>query len=119
MSKLELGVELFLYLAVTPIAISVLLVREEGKIQKHVYHISKIFHDVETKYMRLEIFTFTLIIFAKKLQPYFQAYSITLITDQSMKAILHPPDTLGRIAKWMLELSEFDLKFHLRPSIKV
>lgn len=35
-----------------------------------------------------------------------------------MKTILHQLDTLGRIAKWGLELSELDIRFYPRPSIK-
>lgn len=31
---------------------------------------------------------------------------------------LHRPDTSGKMAKWVLELFEFDLVFHPRPSIK-
>lgn len=57
-------------------------------------------------------------ILARKLQPYFQVHSVTLLIDQPMKAILYLPYTLGRIAKWVLVLSKFDVGFYPRPSIK-
>ena len=40
LSPLQLGEELFLYLAVPPIAISAALFREEEKVQKPVYYAS-------------------------------------------------------------------------------
>lgn len=110
--------EPFPYLAISLVAISFVLVREEGKSQKLVYYISKVLHEVKTRYMRLEKFIFTLIIYAWKLQPFFQAFSIILLMNQPMMAILHHPNTLGRIAKWALELSKFDVSFRSRPSIK-
>ena len=33
--------------------------------------------------------------------------------------VLHRSDTLGRLAKWAIELGEFDIKYLPRPSIKV
>ena len=41
LSSSVMGEELFLYLAVTPHAVSSALIREEGKIQKPVYYTSK------------------------------------------------------------------------------
>lgn len=67
----------------SPIAISSVLLQEEGKNQKSVYYINKVLYvyDIETRYMKLKKLLFTFIIFAKKFQPYFQAYNITLLID--------------------------------------
>ena len=35
-----------------------------------------------------------------------------------MKQILHKPETSGRLIKWAIELSEFDIKYKLRTTIK-
>lgn len=83
----------------SPITINSVLIREEGKSQKPIYYISKVLHNAKTRYARLEKFIFTFIVYAWKLRPYFQAHSIILLTDQSMKAVLHRPNTSGRIAK--------------------
>lgn len=54
---------------------------------------------------------------ARKLCPYFQAYTVVVLTYQSFQIPLHQPDTSDRMAKWTLELFEFDLTFHPKPSI--
>ena len=55
---------------------------------------------------------------AKRLHPYFQAHPMTVLTDQPLKAILRSLDTLGRIAKWAIKLSEFDITFKPRSAMK-
>ena len=35
-----------------------------------------------------------------------------------MKQILHKPETSGRLTKWAIELSEFDIRYKLRTAIK-
>ncbi|XP_077232549.1 uncharacterized protein LOC143869875 [Tasmannia lanceolata] len=55
---------------------------------------------------------------AKKLRLYFQAHTINVLTDQPLRQILHKPNTSGRLGKWAVELSEFDILYLLRPTIK-
>ena len=40
------------------------------------------------------------------------------LIDQPLKPVLHWSNTIGRIAKWAIELIEFDIKFRPHPSIK-
>ncbi|XP_022856134.1 uncharacterized protein LOC111377293 [Olea europaea var. sylvestris] len=40
------------------------------------------------------------------------------MTDQPIKQILHRPKTSGRLLKWAIELSEFDIEFKPRTAIK-
>ena len=54
----------------------------------------------------------------KKFQPYFQAHTIVVLTSSPIRAILHKPDTSGRLLKWAVELSELDIKYRPRISIK-
>ena len=54
----------------------------------------------------------------RRLRPYFQGHTITLLTDQPIKAILHRMDASGRMAKWTIELTEFDINYRLRPAVK-
>ena len=54
----------------------------------------------------------------RRLRPYFQAYTIEILTEYSMKQILHKPETLGRLVKWAIELSEFDIRYKPRTVIK-
>ncbi|GAA0145622.1 hypothetical protein LIER_05776 [Lithospermum erythrorhizon] len=41
-----------------------------------------------------------------------------VITNQSLRQILENPSRSGRIVKWAIELSEFDLRYRPRTSIK-
>ena len=61
----------YLYLAVTKVAVSAVLVKEENNIQKQAYYTSKVLHGAELRYKTIEKFTFALVIAVKKLRPYF------------------------------------------------
>ena len=58
---------LFLYLAVSPVAIGVVLVKEEAKVQKPIYYISRVLRNVEIRYSKLEKLTYALLITVRKL----------------------------------------------------
>ena len=55
---------------------------------------------------------------SRKLRPYFQAHTIEVPTEYPMKKILHKPETSGRLIKWAIELSEFDIRYKSRTTIK-
>ena len=55
-----LGEELYLYLAVTPHAISSALIREEGRVQKPVYYTSRALRGAEAQYPQIEKLAFAL-----------------------------------------------------------
>ena len=96
LSRPEEGEELTLYLAVTPEAVSSVLVRtDDHGIQRPVYYTSKLLRDVELRYSRPEKLVFALIVSAQRLRPYFQAHPIAVLTDQPLKAVLSRPDTSG------------------------
>ena len=55
---------------------------------------------------------------SRKLQPYFQAHTVEVPTEYPMKQILHKPETSGRLIKWAIELSEFDIRYKPRIAVK-
>ena len=55
---------------------------------------------------------------SKNLQPYFQAHTIEVPIEYSMKQILHKPETSRRLVKWVIELSEFDIRYKPRTTKK-
>lgn len=67
--------------------------------------------------MWLEKLIFSLMILAMKFRSYFQAHTMVLM-DQPLRTTLHWSDTSSRMVKWALNLFEFDLVLHSRPSIK-
>ena len=71
LSPSKLGEELYLYIAVSQVAVSAALVKEEEGIQRPVYFVSKAFRGAEERYPRMEKLAFALVTAARKLKPYF------------------------------------------------
>ena len=61
---------------------------------------------------------FALVTAAHKLKPYFQAYTVNVLTDKSLRWAMSNPEAAGRLALWAIELSEFDIQYRLRTTIK-
>ena len=75
------NVELFLYLAVSFTIVSSALIREEERVQMPVYYTSKSLRGAEKRYPPIEKMALTLVTDACKLGPYFQAYTIIVLTN--------------------------------------
>ena len=105
------GEELFLYLAVCLVAVSVALIREEERVQKPVYYANRALHGAEERYPPKEKFAFALIMTACKLKPYFQAYTVVVLINKPLRQAMGNPDTAGRLALWAIELSEFNIQY--------
>ncbi|XP_059650425.1 uncharacterized protein LOC132296230 [Cornus florida] len=118
LSRAMQGEQLYLYLAVSPSAVSSALVRNEDGIQKPVYYTSRAFRGVEERYPRIEKLAFALVASERKLSPYFQAHTIIVLTDQPLRQVLRKPDTSGRLIKWSVELGEFDIQYKPRTTLK-
>ena len=112
------GEELYLYIAVSQAAVSGALVRNDGRSQRPVYFVSRAFRGAEERYPRMEKLALALMTAARKLKPYFQAHIIIVLTDQPLKKAMSSPETAGRMALWAIELSEFDVRYHPRTSMK-
>ena len=112
------GEVLIVYLAISDYAISAVLVREEGDIQYPVYYVSKRMLDAETRYTNMEKLAYALILASRKLRPYFQAHQIEVRTSYPLKQVMHRPETSGRMLKWTIELSQFDIEYKPRSVMK-
>ena len=97
LSPSVMGEELFLYLAVTPHAVSSALIREEQKIQKPVYYTSKALRGAEERYPPIEKLVFALIMTSRKLRHYFQAHVINVMTDHPLKKAINKLESAGRL----------------------
>ncbi|CAA0832577.1 Unknown protein, partial [Striga hermonthica] len=109
---------LYLYLGVSDVAVSAVLIRQDGLQQFPVYYVSKALHDAELRYPHMEKLAYALIIAARKLRPYFLEHSIVVFTAYPLRQILHRPDTSGRMIKWAIELGQFDIQYRPRTAIK-
>ena len=66
----------------------------------------------------MEKLILALVTAARKLRSYFQAHTIEVPTEYPMKQVLYKPETSGRLMKWALELSEFDIRYKPKTVIK-
>ena len=113
------GELLTLYLAVSDFSTSAVLVRDKERVQQHlVYYCSHALRGAEERYPRMEKLILALVTTAQKLRPYFQAHTKEVPTEYPMKQVLHKPETFGRLMKWAIELSEFDIKYRPKTAIK-
>ena len=112
------GELLTLYLAVSDFSTSVVLVRDKERVQHPVYYCSRALRRAEERYPRMEKLILALVTSARKLRPYFQAHTIEVPTEYPMKQVLHRPETSGRLMKWAIELSEFDIRYRQKTVIK-
>ncbi|KAL5539414.1 hypothetical protein UlMin_045365 [Ulmus minor] len=94
LSKPHEGDSLILYLAVSKGAVSSALVREEDGVQWPIYYTSKSLLDAETRYPEIEKLALALM------------------------QVFQKPEASGRLAKWSIELGEFDIQFKPRTAIK-
>ena len=112
------GELLTLYLAVSDFSTSAVLIRDKERVQHPVYYCSRALRGAEERYPRMEKLILALVTAARKLRPYFQAHTIEVPTEYPMKWVLHKPEVSGRLTKWAIELSEFDIGYKPKTTIK-
>ena len=112
------GELLTLYLAISDLSTSASLVRDQDRIQQSIYYYSRALRGAEERYPKMEKLILALITIARRLRPYFQAHTIEIPTEHPMKQILHKLETSGRLIKWAIELSEFDIRYKPRTTVK-
>ncbi|XP_059629684.1 uncharacterized protein LOC132272581 [Cornus florida] len=74
--------------------------------------------DAETRYSKAEKIILALVYAKRKLRHYFESHSIVVLTNYPMRGILSKPDLSGRITKWAIELSSFDITYESKVSHK-
>ncbi|XP_075642006.1 uncharacterized protein LOC142613516 [Castanea sativa] len=66
----------------------------------------------------MEKLTFTLVTTARKLKPYFEAHTINILTDKPLRRAINSPEAVRQMALWVIELSEFDIRYQSRSAVK-
>jgi ribonuclease HI len=87
-------------------------------VQHPMYYISEFLHDAKTRYVEVHKLLYAILIASRKLHHYFQAHKILVVTSYPLRAMLHNPNATGNIAKWVVELAEFELDFITHHAIK-
>ncbi|CAN1285112.1 Transposon Tf2-6 polyprotein [Linum perenne] len=112
------GDELFLYIAISPVTVSAVLVRREERSDQPIFYTSKTLVDAEVRYPAIEKMAYAVVCAARKLRPYFQAHTVTVLTNLPIQNSLRTMSVAGRLAKWAIELSEYDIRYKPRTAIK-
>jgi hypothetical protein len=116
--------QLLLYLAATSHVISTAIVvewQEDGNaypVQRPVYFVSEVRSESKARYQLVQKLLYAVLITSRKLQNYFQEYSISIITDYPLGDILQNQDATGRISKWAVELGALNIDFKPGTTIK-
>ena len=84
-----------------------------------IYFISRRLLDAETRYSPVEKLCLCLYFSCTKLRHYLlSAECVVVSKDDVIKYILSLPILSGRIGKWILALSEFDLRYESAKAVK-
>ena len=89
--------ELSFYLIVSPMVVSLALIREEDHVQLPVYYTSQVLWGTKGTYPPMEKLAFTLITSTCKLRPYFQAYIIMVQTDKPLLKAMNKPEAAKQL----------------------
>ena len=57
-------------------------------------------------------------VLVKRLRHYFHSFTVLVMTNLPIQKVLQKPNVAGRMVRWTVELSEFDIQYEPRESIK-
>ncbi|GKC49360.1 putative reverse transcriptase domain, ribonuclease H-like domain protein [Tanacetum coccineum] len=108
------GEVLIMYLTASTESINATLFARREEEQVPIYFVSRVLQGAELNYPSLEKLILALVHAARRLQRYFQAHTVTILTDLPIKQTLTKPKKSGRVAKWAIEFGEHDIVFQKR-----
>ena len=114
------GNMLILYLCVEDVALGAMLTQadEEG-IEFAVYYLSKKLLPCEEKYKIIEKTCLAVVWATRKLRHYFQSYKVQVVSKMDpLKYLYATPSLIGKLGRWLILLSEFDIEYVTQKVIK-
>ncbi|XP_058746121.1 uncharacterized protein LOC131618991 [Vicia villosa] len=92
---------------------------ESGRKEHAIYYLSKKFTDCESRYSLLEKTCCALAWAARRLRQYMLTHTTLLISKMDpIKYIFEKPALTGRIARWQMILTEYDIQYTTQKAIK-
>jgi len=79
---------------------------------------SKVLQGPEVRYQALEKVALAVVFSARRLRHYFQSFIVVVMTHLPMRKVLQMSDVAGKMVRWAVELSEFNIQYEPRGPIK-
>ncbi|XP_039048787.1 uncharacterized protein LOC120189633 [Hibiscus syriacus] len=115
------GKPLFLYLSIFENSMGCVLGQhdESRRKERAIYYLSKKFTDCEVRYPPIEKVCCALVWATKRLRQYMLYHTTWLISKlDPLKYMMGVPALSGRLARWQMLLSEFDIEYVSQKAIK-
>jgi hypothetical protein len=114
------GKPLRLYLASNSQAIGALIAQEDGsRVEQPIYYVSHALKDAESRYSGAKRSCLALIYASQRLRHYFLAHKVQLMTkSHPIRSLLQWPVLFGRLAQWLLQLSQYEIATETSTAIK-
>ena len=114
------GRPLILYISTTTTALGALLAQhDDDNKERAIYYISRTLVRYELNYSPMEKACLAVVFATQKLRHYMLSHTIRLISKvDPLKYLLSRTTLTGRMAKWVMLLSEFDIQYIDRKAIK-
>ena len=115
-----LGCPLLLYLLISDMVLGCMLAQlDDSGNERVVYYMSKRMLEYEMKYVMIEHLCLALVWATRRLRHYMTKYSMHLISCLDLLRYLFDRPTLAsRLMRWLVLLTEFDIKYVSQKSIK-
>ena len=114
------GHPLILYLSVSDIALRCMLAQlDDSEKEQLIYNLSKRVLENEMRYVMIERFCLALVWATRRLRHYMTEYSMHLISHlDPLRYMFDRPTLVGRLIKWLVLLTKFDIQYVSQKSIK-
>jgi hypothetical protein len=114
------GKPLRLYLASNSQAIGAFIAQEDGsRVEQPIYYVSHALKDAESRYSGAKRSCLALIYASQRLRHYFLAHKVQLMTkSHPIRSLLQWPVLFGRLAQWLLQLSQYEIATETSTAIK-
>ena len=114
---------IYLYVAATNRVVSIVLMveRDEGKghlVQRPIYYLSEVLSISKQRYPHYQKLAYGVFMSSRKLVHSFSRHPIIEVSSSAISDIRTNPDATGRVAKWVIELGPWDIKYAHPRAIK-
>ena len=91
----------------------------DNGIEQPIYYVSRTLKDAESRYSGAERSCLALIYASQRLRHYFLAHKVQLMTkSHPIRSLLQRPVLSGRLAQWLLQLSQYEIIAETPTAIK-